>query len=114
MGSALLSSCQDNDEIQLPKDSTNKVSTEISNFMVSPEEAKQSVVDFMTDSERKSRATGDFSREVDSVLDLSTLPKTLSTTPFVEGVGKDFYVVTFKNKKMDYDTNPSYFVVRPK
>lgn len=99
MGSALLSSCQDNDEIQLPKDSTNKVSTEISNFMVSPEEAKQSVVDFMTDSERKSRATGDFSREVDSVLDLSTLPKTRSTTPFVDGVGKDFYVVTFKKGK---------------
>ena len=60
------------------------------------------------------RATGDFSREVDSVLDLSTLPKTRSTTPFEDGVGKDFYVVTFKNKKMDYDTNPSYFVVRPK
>lgn len=98
-GSTVFFACQNNDEIQVPEGDADKVSTEASSFVVSPDEAKQSVADFMAASQRQSRSAGEFAREVDAVLDIATLPQTRSTSVATQNFGKDFYVVTFKNEK---------------
>ena len=112
----VFTACQNDQNAQIENDATEKVS-QSSQFLVTPEEARQSLKNFMDDVAAQTRGNNSTIREIDEIIDLHKFPSTRSTSPLVKSIGEDFYIATFKNDKgyallsKDKRTSPIFAVL---
>ena len=112
----VFTACQNDQNAQIENDATEKVS-QSSQFLVTPEEARQSLKNFMDDVAAQTRGNNSTIREIDEIIDLNKFPSTRSTSPLVKSIGEDFYIATFKNDKVyallskDKRTSPIFAVL---